>query len=85
MAIMHLSRKIQEEPKLKLRAAAMVTQAVYRGGATCHHAFGSKLHITSPYSLQKPAFYSVSLLLKTSCRAKKVMKVYSSGAKQTLW
>lgn len=63
----------------------MVTQAVYRGGAICHHAFGIKLHIVSHYSLHKPAFYSVSLLLKTSCRAKKVMKIYSSGAKQTLW
>lgn len=63
----------------------MVTQAVYRGGAICHHAFGIKLHIVSHYSLHKPAFYPVSLLLKTSCRAKKVMKIYSSGAKQTLW
>lgn len=88
MAIMHLSHKIQGESKLKLLvpgAAALVTQAVYKGGAVCHHAFGIKLHIISHYSLHKPAFYSVSLLLKTSCKAKKVMKVYSSGAKQTLW
>lgn len=87
MAIMHLSHKIQEESKLKLsilRAAATVTQAVYRGGAICHHAFGIKLHTVSHYSLQKPVFYAVSLSLKTSCRAKKVVKVYSSGAKQTL-
>lgn len=88
MAIMHLSHKIQGESKLKLpvlRVAALVTQAVYKGGAVRHHASGIKLHIISHYSLHKPAFYSVSLLLKTSCKAKEVMKVYSSGAKQTLW